>query len=276
MSRLILKALPIILLTGLVSGCHKAAPRPTDTTIPPRAEDAIGGSEFARSTAAMTERERQQAAEQELLRGNIPEFLRQLKPVNINKNGRTVTIWVMPDYLAIGSDQDFLRMPLSSPVALAVAERYGCTLPTSEIVDAIYAQAEVKLEPKPLPASDQMRSIDYFVRHQEIIESQLKPGDLGRLTAGHKKDLVISDRILTNPKKAAIYGWHRPDGTPIQPLSTFHGENYADYSHGVRLISRLALVDGEVVPISEALGDPALSVLRPSESPDWSTALALR
>ena len=48
-----------------------------------------------------------------------------------------------------------------------------------------------------------------------------------------------------NPGKIAIYGWHRLNGAPIQPLSTVHGACYADYSHGIRLVSETVLVDGK-------------------------------
>ncbi len=41
----------------------------------------------------------------------------------------------------------------------------------------------------------------------------------GKLIAGHKKDVVITNRLLTMPKRVAIYGWHRPNGSPIQPLA---------------------------------------------------------
>jgi hypothetical protein len=53
-------------------------------TIPPRPKDGISGSEFARRTAGMSEADRQQAALAELRRGNVPEFLRNLKPVRLS------------------------------------------------------------------------------------------------------------------------------------------------------------------------------------------------
>ena len=56
-----------------------------------------------------------------------------------------ITICVAPDYLAIGSDSDFIRIPMGLETALSVTEHYGFTLPTRKMVDAIYDQAEVKL-----------------------------------------------------------------------------------------------------------------------------------
>ena len=43
---------------------------------------------------------------------------------------------------------------------------------------------------------------------------------------------------------------------PIQPLSTVHGMRYADYSHGVRLVSAIAFVDGEARQLLSLLEDP--------------------
>ncbi|HBZ55180.1 MAG TPA: hypothetical protein DEO88_07230, partial [Syntrophobacteraceae bacterium] len=57
----------------------------------------------------------------------------------------------------------------------------------------------------------------------------------------------------------AIYGWHRGMGNPIQPLSTAHGVNYADYSHGVRLVSDIVLIDGKYESIYRILQDPLLA-----------------
>jgi hypothetical protein len=75
------------------------------------------------------------------------------------------------------------------------------------------------------------------------------------LLAGHKKDLVLANRLSSNRGRVAIYGWHRGNGDPIQPLSTVHGEYYADYSHGIRLVSRTAYVNGRPVDLRSLLTD---------------------
>lgn len=75
----------------------------------------------------------------------------------------------------------------------------------------------------------------------------------GLLTAGHQKDLVISNRLTQHPDRVAIYGWHHQNGKPIQGLSTVHENSYADYSHGVRLVGGTMLVDGQERPVSEVL-----------------------
>jgi hypothetical protein len=64
-----------------------------------------------------------------------------------------------------------------------------------------------------------------------------------------------TNRPWSNPGRVAIYGWHRPDGNPIQPLNTVHGIRYADYSQGVRLVSDTAYVGGKATPLLTLLQD---------------------
>ena len=87
------------------------------------------------------------------------------------------------------------------------------------------------------------------------------------LTAGHKKDIVITNRLTWKPKKVAIYGWHYPGGGVVQDLCTVHGDFYADYSHGVRLVHGTMIADGETREVAEVLTDPILSVLLSDEGP---------
>jgi hypothetical protein len=281
MKRLLLLAACTVLLPAAAS----AATGPTLCgggllqKIPARHLDALDGSDFARRVWAIGADEREQAIEDELLAGNIPRFLRRLFPVELEGqvDHRTVrvTVCVLPDYLAIGSDGDFLYAPMRLATALIVARQYGFMLPTAKIVDAIYAQAVVHLIPQPLPASDEMRSTAYYQRHTLLIHQQRDLlGDVpGPLTAGHKKDLIIANRLWRMPDRVAIYGWHRSDHDPIQPISTLHGARYADYSHGVRLVSGIAYVDGVARPLAEVLSDTKLGeilgnagpIVRPAE-----------
>lgn len=239
-------------------------------TIPARRRNAISGSEFARQTANLSASERQAAALKELRQGNVPDFLRTLRPVEFSYSGPwgqqlTATMWVMPDYLAIGSNEDFLRIPLTLPSATAIANEFGCILPTRKMVDDIYAQAEYHLKPQPLPAGPQMGSNAYFLKHQQMIETQRAGIPSGELIAGHKKDVVITNLLNSRPRQIAIYGWHRKAGDPIQPLSTVHGANYADYSHGIRLISRTIWIDGKPQSMFDVLQDAQLSALLSDE-----------
>ncbi len=121
--------------------------------------------------------------------------------------------------------------------------------------------------PQPLPAGDTMRSTGYYWHHSELVREQRQTfaAPPGALTAGDKKDLVLTNRFWGNLARVAIYGWHRPDGRPIQPLSTVHGARYADYSHGVRLVNAIAYVNGHAASLLELLQDPQLGALLSDE-----------
>ena len=210
----------------------------------------------------MDPRLRERAILDEVLQGNLPTFLRRLVPVTFTDTlgglAPAAVIFVMPDYLAIGSDDDFLRMPMNLETATAVAARFGFVLPTRKIVDAIYAQSAFRFVPEPLTPGPHMRSTEYYRLHNEIIGQQARAGgvSLGTLVSGHKKDVVVTNRLASTPGRIAIYGWHRPSGDPIQPLSTVHGACYADYSHGIRLVSQLAWQKGTLRSVRDILQDP--------------------
>ena len=55
----------------------------------------------------------------------------------------------------------------------------------------------------------------------------------------------MTNKLAERENRVAIFGWHDPDGTPIQPLTTVHVDWYVDYSHGVRPMKRTVLVDGK-------------------------------
>jgi hypothetical protein len=46
-----------------------------------------------------------------------------------------------------------------------------------------------------------------------------------------------------------------------------HGAGYADYSHGIRLVSQKVLMDGKLLSIFDVLKDPELASLLSDEGP---------
>ena len=242
--------------------------------IPPRATTMASGSQFARGIDQMVRGQRDAQTVQAVSRGDIPNFLRHLKPVELHayaSDGRALkaTICVMPDYLAVGNDKDFLRMPMGFAAATEVAARLGFVLPTPRMVDAIYRQSERQLNPQPLRAGPAMRSTAYFTRHNADIATQTQRLGIvpGLLLAGHKKDVVLSNRLDSHPGRVAIYGWHQANGEPIQTLSTAHGVEYVDYSHGIRLVAAVMLLNGKLTSVQQVLSDAQLSVVLSDEGP---------
>ena len=215
------------------------------------------------------------------LSGNIPDNLRSLQPVSfagiVGGRQTQITLCVTPDYLAVGSNADHVRVPLGLPAALRVADGFDMMLPTTRMVDAIYAQADLRVSPAPMPPTSAMSSTDYFLRHDNTVDAQFARAGArdGLLVAGHKKDVVIANRLSNAPGRVAIYGWHRGNGDPIQPLSTVHGEYYADYSHGIRLVARTAYVDGRAVDLRALLTDGQYAGLLNADGPLTGTAIRL-
>jgi hypothetical protein len=259
--------LGIILLVTLSRGQAQTL------NLPSRATNAITGSEFARSIVPLERSEREQKAYDQVAQGNIPQFLRKLAPVQaeIVQEGKTnrATYYVTPDYLAIGSDEDYFLMPLSPIMAQQMADLAHCNLPTKKMVDNIYSAAKLKLVPTPIPPSPAMATVPIFIQHNQTLreqrQTQLAKHPLETLVAGHKKDVVISNKLNTNPGKVAIYGWHKPDGKAIQPVYTGHADTYADYSHGIRLIQTAVEVNGSAKTIPEVLADVNLAGLLSDE-----------
>lgn len=266
----------IIIFTMLIqlslAGCATLLNRPPYSAIPRRPNDAPSGKEFVASLQGKGGYQREEAILKQLRRGNLPSFLRDLVPITVqselpNRGPTEATLWVMPDYLAIGSDYDSIRFPMNPITAQRIADHFGFVLPTTKIVDLIYEQASIKLVYQPFPPDRNMVRTNRFVEHHELIQSQLREAHPGELVAGHKKDVVLTNRIVRRRYRVAIYGWYDVKGKTIQPLSTIHGNHYADYSHGIRLVAGMMLVDGEPLPVAEVLQDPQLAPLISQEGP---------
>lgn len=240
--------------------------------IPPRSANAMTGSQFIETTKNMSRADREKMILKEINSGNIPDFVRELKQISISitdKQGikHTAKISVTPDYLAIGSNNDFIRIPMDPITAQKIADKTKTILPTRKMVDDIYKSADAKMNPQPLPAGSEMMSNQYYDKHNQMVESQIIDKGFARnqLIVGHQKDIVITNKLDNKPTQVAIYGWHQNNGKTIQPLSTIHENTYADYSHGVRLISDSIIVDGQKMSIKDVLAHPELSKLLSDE-----------
>ncbi|NLI76081.1 MAG: hypothetical protein GX442_06520 [Candidatus Riflebacteria bacterium] len=252
------------------------------TGFPARPAGAETGSQFLARTEPLGPAAREEEIRKAILAGNVPPFLRRLCEVRVTmrlRDGKehTAVFRCLPDYLCIGTDEDFVRIPMSPIAGQVLADRFGCLLPTAKMVDEIYRQAAVQLLPQPMSSGAyanwqaRMTKNEFYREHQRLVESQrTRTGHrLGDLLAGHKKDVLISNFLDSHRKNVVIYGWHdkRNQGKPIQGYGFSHENTYADYSHGIRLVSRTVTVDGVDRPIAEVLGDPVLSRLLSNEGP---------
>jgi hypothetical protein len=234
--------------------------------LPQRNTNAPDGDAFVKQITALDLMQRDEAIANEVLAGNVPTFLRTFCPVtvtNVAEGATNIgTFYVAPDYLAVGSDENYFLAPVSPGTAQRLADRLDCVLPTRKMVNAIYAAAEVKLAPSPIPPSVAMTTVPVFARHNETIRAQrmalTNSLPLGALVAGHKKDVVISARLAAVTNKVAIYGWHQTNGVAIQPLYLGHVWWWVDYSQCIRLVSQNMVVNGQQKCVADVLADPAL------------------
>jgi hypothetical protein len=231
--------------------------------IPERHKNAMSGSEFAEIAQKLDAEQREKLILREICSGNFPDFMRKLVVIRATAvvDGKHIKAeyFVMPDYLMIGSNDDFMRIPMQPKTAQKIADKFGFFLSTPKICDDIYSAAKVKPEPQPMTAARD--SFHTFAEHNKIIERQRQQRK--GLIAGIKKDVVVTKAILQNQKtnRVAIYGWHKPDGKPIQPVYTGHVDRYVDYSHGIRLVYRTILVDGKPMNYCDVLRSEKFSAL---------------
>ncbi len=238
--------------------------------LPVRPADAPLGRELLASVAELSLAEREARLVSAIEAGNFPAFLRRPAVVECAVDDaesvrHRIRYRVAPDYLAVGDDGDFARVPLSPSTAQRIADRFGLALPTRRMVDQIHAHAAVVLAPQPL--GEPRQAVATFLEHDRLIEVQRAGREPGLLVAGIKKDVVITPLLQTRPRAVAIYGWHHPDGKPIQPLYLGHVATYVDYSHGVRLVWPAMEVDDRILPVAEVLADPRLHTLLSDEGP---------
>ena len=261
-----------------------AAPTAIDATpirrhaIPPRSPDALPGSAFFAQLGDKQGEAREAAALEQLLAGNIPDFLRNFVEIKLSAGGHEGSVWVSPDVLAVGSDDDFVRMPLAPLTAQQIHDRYRTTFVTTKLADDIHAHAEVVLTYIDQSAwhhytkdpGTGMLTNPFYLEHNRRVELARKAKDpeLGRLVSTVKKDVVLSIKLNNAPsgrslgrRSVVIYGWYRANGTPVQPESDVHVSTYADYSHGIRLVSTDMIVDGKPMSLFDVMEDKALAPL---------------
>lgn len=209
-------------------------------SLPPRAADAESGSAFIARVAGLDRTAREQAVFEAVSAGNVPSWSRQLIPIKIETAGDAspppTPIYVLQDYLAIGSDDDAVRMPMTPATAWKLCEQLNCSLPTARLCDEIFSAAQIRLMPKPM--TKDRDQVETFLEHHQLIEKQLRGKARDGIIVGHKKDVINSHESLEKENRVVIYGWHYPSGVPIQPVYAGHVAWYTDYSHGVRFVAQ--------------------------------------
>jgi hypothetical protein len=190
--------------------------------------------------------DREDAIVSQLVAGNMPDRLLAWIDVNLSVTTKagaiTGTVRVLPDYLAVGDDDDYVYVPLDPVSAQRVADAFGAVLPTARICHAIYKQADPKHQivavPRDYYLDSKLRktgkpgraqsSSAAYLEHSDTMQAKMAAAGirLGELVAGYKKDVVISQRLHGGPvsmpgkvplNRIAFHGFYDDHGFPREP-----------------------------------------------------------
>lgn len=125
--------------------------------------------------------------------------------------------------------------PMGIGEAKRFAEYHGFSLPDPVLVDAIWAAADLKIDPKPQAFKVyDAKNMDSEAAHLKQKQYLLFHQNDFMLQAGGWKDVIEKDSRL------GLYGWHQiSTNKPVQPAFFRHSPEWRDYSQGVRLVKRL-------------------------------------
>lgn len=190
-------------------------------------------------------------------------------------NGNTIVLHAQSDVCAIGTPEDFVRVPLPPSRYQQIANLFGYILATPKLAYEHWRASQVKLTP--ISMNNKGMSPAQAVQHNDLIEAQ-RAGRAGSI-GGAKKLVVISN--IWKFDKVVIFGWYRPapdvfddkqpmtapNRQPIQPLSNFHGAYYWDYSHGALFFHPICQVNGVEMLLTDVMQHPVLWKLVSHEGP---------
>lgn len=184
--------------------------------------------------------------------------------------GHVARIRVSTDALKVNG----VRVNLSAIGAQHVADRLGTILPTARILDLVWQNAALKLEPCAMPPDKDMHSTKRMFDHSRCVDRRIagRPG----LAANVGKNWVVSNALEAETNRAANYGWFRRGQRPIQTVGTRHDKVYADYSQIVRLVDPVVTVDGHNMDIRAVARSHELWGLVSDEGPLDVWRMALR
>ena len=234
-------------------------------------DDSLTGTAFYEKSKAYDQKLLDSLFIDSFFKGQAPEFFFNFRPITVKHtdslgNNYTIRFYCSPDYVSIGNNTDWARVPITPMAAQLIADSLNCFVPTAKMVNLIYQKSRIKLQPIPLHTFRD--STITMWQHHLLIEGQRK-GKKG-LISGIKKDIVICSmqKLKGKVDRVAIYGWHKLDSKPIQPLYGGHGNWYVDYSHGARMVYRKIKVNGIWMDYTEFFGNELLSKALSDEGAD--------
>lgn len=234
----------------------------------PERSARFNGSDLAAMLSGLSASKREDFILEQVRNGCVPDFMRTPSLIILTGAGATANIEVCPDYLCLGTDDDFIYTQCNIVTAQKIADVIGAMLPTKKIVDECWHQAAVRIPPNTQKPDVYMVTTPVFLKQsREVRALRLKnEAPLGSLVGGSFKDYILVKSMVGKPDRTCIYGWHRPNGVPIQgPNLSAHAKTYVDYSQCPRFISREMMVGDDVFSVADVLAHPLLHVLVTTE-----------
>lgn len=248
------------------------------------------GSEFVRNYANKGYTAWEAAAFELAKQGGLTP--RAWVPITLTDGTNTAIIQVQSDGLAIGPENDSIRLPMTPIGAQNIFNLYGWLFPTPWLSFQIYKNAAIKLTPTSiaeLGESNKGANLAQIYKYSQFVDRQ-KAGVIAaaqnriegpELVAGQGKHIVVSN--IYQPGKVLIFGWYRPppspmvfdDGRPmatpgrqpIQPKSNVHGDFYFDYSHIEQAVHPISIVNRQQMNTIDLYQHPIFSKLVSNEGP---------
>ena len=188
------------------------------------------------------------------------------------------TFWVTTDALKLQFDQNMIRINVSANLQQKIADIYDASLLTPKLADLIASQAEIKLNPQPLPITS---SLDAMIQNSLKIDKLIN--DKTKLVDTVGKHWCIANEMVGS-NMALNYGWHihnpktfqiksyvcdskeiNPQTnmpfTTVQPSAQAHDIHHTDYSQICCLVSNYCVVNDKEMSLQALLTDPVLSSL---------------
>lgn len=182
------------------------------------------------------------------------QIVGSMKTISVKRpDGSTVTYKVMPDYITV----DGMRVPMSGNTAQQVADHFGLSLPSAQMAQDIYDNADVKVAAQPLSGTGTTIdgrhytpqdvvsnqgvgyapfAVSYNDRvNQQLADKGVTPGG-NQVVSGFAKDIVMPPK----PGRLGLYGLYTDKGKAIQGGSgeTPHDTSvHTEYGTYARLVS---------------------------------------
>src|SRR6478752_7503309 len=204
-------------------------------------------------------REREDLIVQAVARGAFdpPEWT----TITSSYKGRRALIQVTTDALTILG----VRFDVTAEGAQRIADQLHAILPTPRILQLVWEQATVRIEPCTLPPDEKMASTERMIQHSNCVDQRI--GGRAGMVENEGKHWVLSNRIAGKDNLAANYGWFIRGRRPVQTVGTRHDTAHTDYSQILRLVKPIINVDGRDIDIRHVGRSPELWGLVSDEGP---------